>query len=720
MSTTTATDTATPIRWEQEDDGVVILTLDDPSSSANTMTEEFRAALRASIERIAAEKDSITGVVVRSAKKTFFAGGNLDNMLAITRDTVGEFRESVEDMKSALRALETSGKPVVSLIAGAALGGGFEIALSTHHRIVLDSPRAIVGLPEVNFSLLPGGGGVVRTVRLLGLRTALEKVLLDGKSFAPAKALELGLVDEVVATEDELLPAAKAWIAAHPDAVQPWDVKGAKIPGETADQIAGILTAQVMARVKGANYPAYRAILATAVESTRVAFDAALEIETRYFLELIVNPVSKNMIKSNFFDLRTVRSGAARPDVPPSKKVETLDVIGAGMMGAGLAYQGALKGMQVRLLDVSIEAAEKGKDYARKLVGKNVAAGRQTQEEGDALLERITTVTADEQLEGADAVIEAIAENTELKQKVFGRIEPHLPGALLASNTSSLPITILAEGVQHPELFVGMHFFSPVDRMELLEIVVGEKTSPETVAWAFDLGLQLGKTPIIVNDFRGFFTSRTISARMYEALAMLGEGVNARSLERASTQAGYAVGILQFLDEVTITLPRKVLEEAQAATEAAGGVWQPHPAEKVLVKLIDDYGRGSRISGAGFYDYADGKRTDLWPGLAEHFEREDANVPFEDMKERMLFAEGIELAKCFDEGVFSSLPDANVGSLLGIAFPAWTGGLAQFIANYDGGVEGFIARANELADQYGERFRPPASLTTFIVPASAA
>jgi 3-hydroxyacyl-CoA dehydrogenase/enoyl-CoA hydratase/3-hydroxybutyryl-CoA epimerase len=716
ISTVTA---VSPIRWDQDSDGVVVLTLDDPNSTANTMTEEFRAALRASVERIAVERDSISGIVIRSAKKTFFAGGNLDAMLAIDRETVGAFRETVVDLKSAMRAIETCGKPVVALISGAALGGGYEIALATHHRIAVDDPRAVVGLPEVKFSLLPGGGGVVRTVRKLGLRTALDKVLLDGTAYTPADALALGLIDEVVATPEELLPAAKAWIAANPEAVQPWDVKGARIPGESADLIAGVLTAQVHARVKGANYPAYRAILATAVESTHMSFDAALQVETRYFLELIVNPVSKNMIKSNFFDLRTVRSGAARPDVPPSKPVETLAVIGAGMMGAGLAYQGARNGMDVRLMDVSLEAAEKGKDYARKLVARAVAAGRQTQAEGDALLARIVTVTTDDQLDGADAVIEAIAENTELKQKVFGRIEPHLPGALLASNTSSLPITILAEGVQHPELFVGMHFFSPVDRMELLEIVVGEKSSPETVAWAFDLGLQLGKTPIIVNDSRGFFTSRTISARMYEALAMLGEGVNARSLERASTQAGYAVGILQFLDEVTITLPRKVLEEAQSAAEARGTTWDPHPAEEVLVRLIDEYGRAGRVSGAGFYDYEDGKRTDLWPGLAEHFQRDDADVPFEDMKERMLFAEAIELAKCFDEGVFSSIPDANVGSLLGIAFPAWTGGLAQFIANYDGGVKGFIARANRLADEYGERFRPPASLTRIIVPDAA-
>jgi 3-hydroxyacyl-CoA dehydrogenase/enoyl-CoA hydratase/3-hydroxybutyryl-CoA epimerase len=620
------------------------------------------------------------------------------------------FAQSVRHTKTLLRRLETLGIPVVAALGGSALGGGLEIALACHHRIAVQGPRVVFGFPEVTMGLLPGGGGIVRTVRLLGLKNAVEKLLLNGTTLNSEKALAVGIVDEVVAGSDDLLAAARSWIAAHPTSVQPWDVKGYKIPGEPVDAIAGLLTVAVHRKVKGANFPAPRAIVAAAAEGARIGFDAAMEVETRYFTELVIGQVAKNMIKANFFDLKAVRGGAARPNLPKTTPVTTLAIIGAGMMGAGLAYQGAANGMTVLLTDVDTAAAERGKDYSRKLVKKAVERGTMTSEEGEALVDRIRIVTRDEDLSEADAVIEAVIEDTKVKQDLFGRIETHVPKALLVSNTSTLPITDLATGVQRQSDFIGMHFFSPVDRMPLVEIIVGEKTSDQTLARAFDLGLALGKTPIVVNDGRGFFTSRVITSRMNEALAMIGEGIPAVSVERASHHAGYAVGILQFLDEVTITLPRKVLDEAKAFAEAEGHTWEPHPSEAVLVRLIDDFGRVGRSTGAGFYDFVDGKRTGLWPGLKEHFERAGPHPPMKDLVERLLFTEALETAKCFDEGVLNSVVDANVGSLIGIAFPSWTGGVMQYVESYEGGIDGFIARADELAATYGKRFTPPASL----------
>jgi 3-hydroxyacyl-CoA dehydrogenase/enoyl-CoA hydratase/3-hydroxybutyryl-CoA epimerase len=700
----------TTIQWATTDAGVVVLTIDVPDTSVNMLTAAFEADLGTVLDRLQGLGEDLSGVVLTSAKRTFFAGGDLDAIRQVTPETAPAFADGVRRTKSNLRRLETLGVPVVAALNGTALGGGLEIALACHHRIAVRSPRMVVGFPEVTMGLLPGGGGIVRTVRLLGIQPAVEDLLLNGASVAVDKALAIGIIDAVVESPDALLEAATAWIAANPAATQPWDAKGYRIPGPPPDAIAGILTMGVHRLVKGANVPAPRAIVAAAVEGARIGFDAAMQVETRYFTELAAGQVAKNMINANFFDLKEVRGGAARPNVPATPAVETLAVIGAGMMGAGLAYQGASAGMTVLLMDVDEAAAERGKDYSRKLVAKGVSRGTLTQEAGDELLARIRPVTKDEDLAGTDAIIEAIIEDTTIKQQLFARVEPHVPGALLVSNTSTLPITELAHGVERAEDFIGMHFFSPVDRMPLVEIIVGEKTSDETLARAFDLGLQLKKTPIVVNDSRGFFTSRTITSRMNEALAMIGEGIPAASVEQASRQAGYAVGILQFLDEVTITLPRKVLDEAKASAEAAGAEWEPHPSEPVLIRLIDDFGRSGRINGAGFYDFVDGRRTTLWPGLKEHFEGPGPHPPMKDLIERLLFTEALETAKCFDEGVLTSVVDANVGSLIGIAFPAWTGGVMQYVASYDGGVDGFIARAEELAAQYGPRFTPPSTL----------
>ena len=707
---------ASTIRYEKGDDGVVVLVLDDPNQSANTMNADYVTSMGETIDRLEAE-EGLTGVVVTSAKKTFFAGGDLNDLKQATPDKAEEFRTWIETVKSQLRRLEQLGKPVVAAINGAALGGGLEITLACHHRIAVDDPKIQLGFPEVQLGLLPGAGGVVRSVRMLGIVDALMNLLLQGQRVRPDKALEMGLISEVVATPEDLLPAARAWIAANPEAVQPWDVKGYKLPGGTPSnpKLAQNLPAfpsNLRKQIKGANYPAPKAIMAVAVEGAQVDVDTAFAIEGRYFTSLAVGPVAKNMIQAFFFDLQQVsgaRGRSADADRHTAKKVV---VLGAGMMGAAIAYVCAKSGIEVVLKDVSQEAADRGKGYSKALVDKQIAKGRSTQEKGDALLALITATADASAADGADLVIEAVFEDPKVKQQVFAEIEPHLaPDALLGSNTSTLPITELAENVTRPADFIGLHIFSPVDKMPLLEIIKGEKTNDEALHRALDLARQIKKTPIVVNDSRGFFTSRVIGTFINEGIAMLAEGVPAATIEQASSQAGYPAPVLQLSDELNLELMTKIRKASKEAVEADGGTWVDHPAFAVIDTMIAA-GRPSRVKGAGFYEYAEGKRTGLWPGLRERFpiQGDPSQLSLTDLEERMLFIESLETVKCLDEGVIESVADANIGSIMGIGFPGWTGGVLQYVNGYEGGVAGFVARARELAEQYGERFEPPASL----------
>ncbi|GHG79316.1 3-hydroxyacyl-CoA dehydrogenase NAD-binding domain-containing protein [Comamonas sp. JC664] len=708
------------IRWEQDADGIVVLTLDDPSQSANTMNAAYLKSMRATVDRLVKEKDSISGVVLTSAKKTFFAGGDLKDLLKVRKEDAKQAFELGQEIKAQLRALETLGKPVVAAINGAALGGGLEIALACHRRIVADVKGVQVGLPEVTLGLLPGGGGVVRTVRMLGIVDALMKVLLQGQRYRPQEAKDVGLVHEVVDSVEALLPAAKAWVKANPSAQQPWDVKGYKIPGGTPTHpgLAANLPAfpaNLRKQLKGANMPAPRAIMAVAVEGTQVDVDTAFTIESRYFTELVTGQVAKNMIQAFFFDMQHINSGGGRPKGFPQYTAKKVGVLGAGMMGAGIAYVCAKAGIDVVLKDVSLASAEKGKQYSVKLVEKAIQRGKSTKEKGDALLARITPTTDAAALKGCDVVIEAVFEDVKLKHQVFQEVQDMVaPDALLASNTSTLPISLLAEGVKRTDDFVGMHFFSPVDKMPLLELIAGKKTSDAALAKAIDIAVQIGKTPIVVNDSRGFFTSRVIGTFLNEAIAMVGEGIAPASIEQAGLQAGYPAAPLSLMDELTLTLPRKIRQETKAAALAEGKPWVEHGSYAVVDALIDQHQRKGRSTGGGFYDYEDGKRAGLWKGLAQHFTKPGHTIPFEDMKDRMLFAEAVDTVRCFDEGVLRSAADANIGSILGIGFPAWTGGVAQFINGYEGptgtGLRGFITRARELAAKYGPHFEPPASL----------
>ncbi|ART72240.1 3-hydroxyacyl-CoA dehydrogenase [Mycobacterium dioxanotrophicus] len=713
------------IQWDKDADGIVTLTLDDPTGSANVMNEHYKESMHAAVERLVAEQDSITGVVITSAKKTFFAGGDLKGMMSIGPDDAAEAFAMVEDIKADLRKLETLPKPVVAAVNGAALGGGLEIALACNHRIAADVKGSQIGLPEVTLGLLPGGGGVTRTVRMFGIQKAFMEVLSQGTRFNPTKAKETGLVDELVGSVDELVPRAKAWIKeelkANPDSTfqQPWDVKGYKMPGGTPSSpaLAAILPsfpALLRKQLKGAPMPAPRAILDAAVEGAQVDFDTASRIESRYFTQLVTGQTAKNMIQAFFLDLQAINGGASRPEGIAKQEIKKIGVLGAGMMGAGIAYVSAKAGYDVVLKDVTIEAAEKGKAYSEGLEAKALKRGKTTEEKSAALLAKITPTADPNDFKGVDFVIEAVFENQELKHKVFQEIEDIVElNALLGSNTSTLPITGLATGVKRQEDFIGIHFFSPVDKMPLVEIIKGEKTSDEALARVFDYTLAIKKTPIVVNDSRGFFTSRVIGTFVNEALAMLGEGVEPASIEQAGSQAGYPAAPLQLSDELNLELMHKIAVASRKGVEDEGGTYVPHPAEAVVEKMIE-LGRPSRLKGAGFYEYADGKRTQLWPGLRETFNSGSSQPPLQDMIDRMLFAEALETQKCIDEGVLTSTADANIGSIFGIGYPPYTGGSHQFIVGYEGpggvGKEAFVARAKDLAAKYGDRFLPPASL----------
>jgi 3-hydroxyacyl-CoA dehydrogenase/enoyl-CoA hydratase/3-hydroxybutyryl-CoA epimerase len=537
------------------------------------------------------------------------------------------------------------------------------------------------------------------------------KVLLQGTRYKVADAKNLGLVDEIAPTNEAALAAAREWIKANPESQNRWDVKGYKIPGgtPTTPSLAANLPAfpaNLRKQLKGAPMPAPHHIMAAAVEGALLDIDSALKVDGRYFVDLATGQVAKNMIQAFWFDLNSINAGGSRPAGFERRNATKVAIVGAGMMGAGIAYVSARNGIDVVLKDISIEAAEKGKAYSQKLLDKAVQRGKMTQEKADEVLARIKATADYADLEGCDLVVEAVFEKPSLKHEVFGEIEKVVaPDALLGSNTSTLPITGLAEGVQRKQDFIGLHFFSPVDKMPLLEIIRGEQTSDETVARALDYAAQIKKTPIVVNDSRGFYTSRVIGTFINEALAMLAEGVPAPTIEQAGLQAGYPVGALQLSDELNFETMAKIANETRAA---AGPDHRPHPGELVIEKMLE-IGRKGRLGGGGFYDYDEaGKRTGLWSGLAETFPStvDPATIDLHELEERMLVIEAVESARCVEEGVIVQTADANIGSIMGIGFPAWTGGALQYINGYPGGIAAFVARADEFAQKYGPRFEP--------------
>ncbi|UZE04711.1 3-hydroxyacyl-CoA dehydrogenase NAD-binding domain-containing protein [Pseudomonas corrugata] len=700
------------IRYETGQDRIVILTMDLPGQSANTMNAVYREAMAACVARLVAERDSIAGVIITSAKKTFFAGGDLNELVAVGKSEAKAFYTMILGLKAQLRALETLGKPVVAAINGAALGGGWEICLACHHRVALDHPSVRIGLPEVTLGLLPGGGGVVRMVRLLGLEKALP-YLLEGKRVCPRQALQAGLIDELAVDGDELLAKAGAWILANPAAVQPWDVKDYRIPGGTPSdpgvmQTLAIAPSILRNKTQGC-LPAPEKILCAAVEGAQVDFDAAHLIETRYFTELTTGQIAKNLIGTFWFQLNEIKAGGSRPRGFAPYLTKKVGVLGAGMMGAGIACVSALAGIEVVLKDIDLAAAEQGKARLAVLLDKQVAREQITVQQRETTLARIHTTDNDAHLSACDLIIEAVFEDRALKAEVLAAAHAVVgPQVVIASNTSTLPITGLAAAIADPKKFIGLHFFSPVEKMPLVEIVKGVHTSDATLARGFDFVLQINKTPIVVNDSRGFFTSRVFGTFIHEGIAMLGEGVGAPMIETEARKAGMQVGPLAVSDEVSLSLISHIRAETAKDLTAEGKTPIEHPAFAVIEVLLKEYQRPGKAAGAGFYEYPVGGRKHLWPELKRRFEDADRQIPPQDIRDRLLFIQALETVRCMEEGVLMSTADANVGSIFGIGFATWTGGALQFINQY--GPRDFVARAQYLAEQYGERFSPPALL----------
>ena len=700
------------IRYEKGQDQIVVLTLDMPGQSANTMNAAYREAMAATVARLEAEKDSIAGVIITSAKKTFFAGGDLNELIKVDKAHAKEFYASVRVLKAQLRRLETLGKPVVAAINGAALGGGWEICLACHYRVALDDKSVQLGLPEVTLGLLPGGGGVVRMVRLLGLEKALP-YLLEGKKIRPQQALQAGLINELAADRTELLAKSRAWILANPQARQPWDNKAYQIPGGTPSnpkvaQMLAIAPSILRSKTNGC-FPAPEKILCAAVEGAQVDFDTAHLIETRYFTELVTGQVAKNMIGTFWFQLNQINAGSSRPQGFAPYVTRKVGVLGAGMMGAGIAYASACAGIDVVLKDIDLAAAEKGKAHSAALLDKKVSRGQLTAEQRENTLARIHPTQDDADLAGCDLIIEAVFEDRELKARVSAAAQRVVGAdAVIASNTSTLPISGLATAVPDQGKFIGLHFFSPVDKMPLVEIIKGAHTSDETLARGFDFVLQINKTPIVVNDSRGFFTSRVFGTFTNEGIAMLGEGVAAPMIETEARKAGMPVGPLAVSDEVSLSLMSHIRQQTVKDLQAEGKAVPTHPATAVIDLLVNEYKRMGKAAGGGFYEYPAGGQKHLWPELKSRFEQPGQQISPQDIRDRLLFIQAIETVRCVEEGVLMSTADANVGSIFGIGFAAWSGGALQFINQY--GLNDFIARARYLAEQYGDRFTPPALL----------
>ena len=692
------------------DQGIATLTFDEEGSPVNTMCEQWQQDLTEAAAQVVRDKDAIHGIVLASAKSTFFAGADLKAVMRMKPEDAVTVYAEIEQMKKNFRAIETLGKPVVSCLNGAALGGGWEVALVGHHRIAVNNPKIQFGLPEVTLGLIPGGGGITKMTRQLGLMAA-QPYILESKLFNPEQAVVLGLVHELVNNAADLLPRALAWIASvqgNAEACQhPWDRKGFKIPGGTpsnpAIAQALVVAPAMLKKTTRGLYPAPEAALCAMVEGAQVDFDTAMRIESRYLAGLMVNPVARNMVNTFFFNMNAIRSGQSRPKDVPRYKPAKVGILGAGMMGAGIAYAQASRGIATVLKDVSQEKAAHGKAYSAKLTQARVDKGRMSATDQAALLDRITPTASAADLQGCDLIIEAVFEARDLKAQVTKEAEPMLaPGGFFASNTSTLPISGLATASANPGKFVGIHFFSPVDKMKLVEIIRGKQTDDETVARAFDYVQSLGKIPIVVNDARGFYTSRTFGTFVMEGAAMVGEGIPAPVIENAAMQVGMPVGPLAVLDETALSLSVHVLDQTRADYAAEGKTYTASPGDLLVERMVKELKRPGRAAGGGFYDYPAGQKKTLWPELKTLFEKPAVAWNLQDVKDRILYRQAVETARCLSEGVLTTVHDGNIGSIFGIGFPAWAGGALQFI--YGMGIDAFIARADELAAQFGPGF----------------
>ena len=697
--------------YEKDSNNIVTVTM-DMDGPVNSMSDAFLPALEATLGKLEADAD-LAGVVLASGKSTFFAGGDLNMLCAVTEETVEAFFEGMCATKAAMRRLEMLHAPVCAAINGAALGGGLELALSCHHRIAWNDRSVQLGFPEVTLGLLPGGGGNVKAVYLMGLMAANEYIV-EGKRVAPEKALASGLIDAVIEDKDELLSAAKQWLLANKDdesaRTQPWDTKGYKIPGGNIrnPQVAQMVTmgAPMIRKNTRGLLPAPEKIFDVAVQALTVDFETAMRIESRGLAELALTPQAKNMINTFFFQMNKVNGGASRPKEVPPQKTEKVGILGAGMMGQGIAYSSAMVGIEVVLKDISLDAAIKGKAYTQALLQKRVDKGRMTDEKMAQVLSLIHPTASDEDLDGCDLIIEAVFENMTLKHQMTRDLEPRLAeGGVWGSNTSTLPITQLAQASQNAEKFIGIHFFSPVDKMPLVEIIMGEQTGDLALAKAFDFTKQIKKTPIVVNDSLGFFTSRTFGTYLDEGVRLLVEGMKPLRIDNLGKAVGMPVGPLTVYDEVSLELSRKASQTWKEMGLSVGDDDRSITAG-VVETMVGDYGRGGRYHGGGFYEYGAGGSKEVWSGLTELYGTTTSPLSDADAKDRLLFRQVIEALKCLETGVLRTVADGNIGSIMGIGAPAWTGGLLQFVNTY--GLQNFIDRCASLSAAFGERFQAPA------------
>ena len=692
------------IQYTVDQDGIALLTIDLPGMPMNVLTPELMADLDSLVER-AATDDAVKGIVLTSGKSSFVAGADIKDMVT-AYDRGIKPKEAFEfsyGLNQTLRKMETCGKPVAAAINGLALGGGLEVCLACHYRVLADDPRAVTGFPEVNIGLLPGAGGTQRTPRLIGFREAAT-MILQCRNKKPEQALKLGLVHEL-APADQVVERARRWVLEEGDPVAPWDKKGFKIPHGglmhpgTAQTF--VMGNSLLAKNTRHNYPAPIAAQSAIYEGCATSIDHGLKIESQYFGNLLSGPVARNMMRSLFVNKGKADKLARRPEGIEKSKVSKLGILGAGMMGAGIAYVSAKAGIEVVLLDTSLENAERGKAYSEGLLKKAIERGRSTEEKAAALLGLIKPTTDYADLEGCDLVIEAVFESQQLKADVTAKTEAVVPeSCIFASNTSTLPITGLAEASTRPGQFIGLHFFSPVDKMPLVEIILGEKTNDEAIARSLDYIQQIRKTPIVVNDSRGFYTSRVFGTFTGEGISMLAEGINPALIENAAKLAGMPVGPLAVTDEVTLELAYKVGKE----TTAALGLDYPADAPSTVIqKMVEVLDRKGKRFGKGFYDYPADAGKLLWPGLAENFPLAENQPDIKELKKRILYIQALETARCYEEGVLTHPEDGDIGSIFGWGFPPWTGGTMSLIDTV--GVAEFVAECDRLADAYGDRFK---------------
>ncbi|AMK18359.1 MULTISPECIES: 3-hydroxyacyl-CoA dehydrogenase NAD-binding domain-containing protein [Sphingobium] len=718
------------ISFDIDSDGIATLTIDVPGQSMNVIGPELLADLDAAITRLASE-DAIKGAVIASGKDSgFMAGMDLKyfgSMLVSEggkRPAPAEIFEKVFVLNQLFRRLETCGKPVACAIEGTCVGGGFELALACHRRIVGDSPRTQLGLPEILIGLFPGGGGSQRLPRIMGVQAALL-YMLQGKLFRPSEAAMLKVVDEVV-PQGTAVEKARAWVKANPSTnTQPWDVKGFKFPGGAGAFNPGFVQTMVGAMpmtLKQAqrNMNAPVALLSAVYEGALLPFDRAIRVESKYFAKVAADPQAANMIRSLFVNKNAAERGARRPREEPKAPTKKLAMLGAGMMGAGIATVAAQAGMEVMLFDRDLAYAEKGKAHVEEQLKKRLGKGM-TPEKMAQTLARVTPTTDFEALAGADLVIEAVFEDMAIKAEVTKKVEEVLgPDVIFGSNTSTLPITKLAKAWSKPENFIGIHFFSPVEKMPLVEIILGKQTGPAAIAKAMDFVAQIKKTPIVVNDSRGFYTSRCFATYVQEGVEMVAEGINPALIENAGRQLGMPVGPLAVGDEVSIELGHKIVVAAQ---KALGDAYVPQPSDAVMARMVE-LGRLGRKNGKGWYDYPEGGKKHLWPGLDDMFPRAAMQPDVEEVKERLLYRQLAECARCYEEGVLETVEDGDLGAIFGWGFAPWTGGPFSHMDTV--GIGHVVAVLERLSARHGDRFAPTVQLqdmaasgTTFYEPVSS-